>query len=134
MCARALSPPPRKTRNALPAVRAARRGGGALTTGAPPSNRSRNTDRRRRRQQQQRAAAVGCRWVGVSTVVYYPSDIAVVASSFFLGAPVPPSHKYHSYGVPSFVRFLFWRHPRLVVPSRFSSRTTPPQHAPLSVL
>lgn len=57
------------------------RGGGALTTGAPPSNtnRSRNTESAAAAS----ATAVGCRWVGVSTVVYYPSDIAVVASSFF---------------------------------------------------
>jgi len=76
-------------------------GGGELTTGAPPSNtnRSRNTE-----SAAASAAAVGYRWVGVSTVVYYPSDIAVGASRFF---SVPLFLPHNIVTVPSFVRFLF---------------------------
>jgi len=73
------------------------------------------------------------RRVGVSTVVYYPSGIAVDATGFFF-LRYTCSSLIRLRTVPSFVRFLFG-----AIPSSyrvgFSSRTPPdPPHYPYSII
>lgn len=116
MCARVVASAGKNT------IRAGCRPGGGvegrtLTTDAPPpnTNRSRNTESSAAAAAAAQQSVVGEYWVGVSTVVYYPSGIAVVASSLF-----------HRCTCSSLTRlrfrllcpFSFWRHP-VIVPSRF---------------
>jgi len=121
MCARVVTSAKKHTKRAP-----GRRGGveGALTTGAPMSNRSRNTDRRRRQQRQQSV-------VGESVSLQSFTTRPALRSSrpVFFSRCTCSSLTQHHYTVTVFRLlsvFSFWRHPRLVVPSRFSSRTTPP--------